>query len=282
MDFGLFASVLWRSRILVLAGLLIACAAAVFAMARVEIKGGHPQLAYRDPVVYQSTVQMLVTQPGFPEGRSVFNTTPITLPSGHVDNPTFADPSRFTELASLYSQLIMGNVESQRVFGSLKPPQYEAIIASPMAAPGGNGAVLPVIQITGVAPSPSKAVALANRAATSFSVYLAQRQKATGVAESDRVIIDRFAGPLRPSVYLPRKKTRSIFAFVLILMLTVTVVFIREKARNRRASAEADEEETPGVEQLLNHQTEPLDSRKLGSLPGSKQDSTALAQTGDY
>jgi capsular polysaccharide biosynthesis protein len=281
MDFGLFAGVLWRSRLVVLAGLLIACAAAVFAMARVEIQGGHPRLVYRDPVVYQSTVQMLVSQPGFPEGRSVFNTTPITLPSGRVDNPTFADPSRFTELASLYSQLIMGNVEAERVFGSLKPPRYEAIIASPMAAPGGNGAVLPVIQITGVAPSPTKAVALADRAATSFSKYLAERQNATGVTESDRVIIDRFAGPLRPTVYLPRKKTRSIFAFVLILMLTVTVVFIREKARNRRA-AEANEEEISGVEQLLNHQTEPLDSRKLGSLPGSTQDSTALAQTGDY
>ena len=280
MDFGLFAGVLWRSRLVVLAGLLIACAAAVFAMARVEIQGG-PRLVYRDPVVYQSTVQMLVSQPGFPEGRSVFNTTPITLPSGRVDNPTFADPSRFTELASLYSQLIMGNVESERVFGTLKPPQHEAIIASPMAAPGGNGAVLPVIQITGVAPSPRKAVALADRAATSFSKYLAERQKATGVTESDRVIIDRFAGPLRPTVYLPRKKTRAIFAFVLILMLTVTVVFVREKARNRRA-AEADEEETSGVEQLLNHQTEPVDSRKLGSVPGSTQDSTALAKTGEY
>ncbi len=175
MDLALFAGVLWRSRLLVLAGLLIACAAAVFAVARVEFKG-NPRLVYRDPVVYQSTVQMLVTQPGFPEGRSVFNTTPITLPSGRIDNPTFADPSRFTELASLYSQLVMGNVESERVFGSLKPPPHEAIIASPMAAPGGNSAVLPVIEITGVAPSPIKAVALADRAATSFSKYLAERQ----------------------------------------------------------------------------------------------------------
>lgn len=282
MDLALFANVLWRSRLVVLAGFLIACAAAVFAIARVEINRNHPRLVYRDPVVYQSTVQMLVTQPGFPEGRSVFNTTPITLPSGQVDNPTFADPSRFTELAALYSQLVMGNVESQRVFGSLKPPHHEAIIASPMTAPGGTSGVLPVIQITGVAPSPTKAVALANRAATSFSKYLAERQKATGVAESDRVIIDRFAGPLRPTVYLPRKKTGAIFVFVLILMLTVTAVFIREKARIRRTAAETAEEETADVEQLLHQQAEPVDSRKLGSLSGSKQDSTALAQTGDY
>ena len=270
MDFELFAGVIWRQRFVVLAGFLIACAAAVFAMTRVEISHGHPGLAYRDPVVYQSTVQLLVTQPGFPEGRSVVNTTPITLPSGVVDNPTFADPSRFTDLASLYSQLVMGNVESERVFGSLKPPQHEAIIASPMTAPGGNGDVLPVIQITGVAPSPIKAVALADRAATSFSRYLAERQKATGVAASDRVIVDRIAGPLRPSVYLPRKKTRAIFAFALILMLTVTVAFIRDKARNRRATVKTDDEEASGVEQLLNQQTEPLDSRKLESLSGSK------------
>ncbi len=83
-------------------------------------------------------------------------------------------------------------------------------------------------------------------------------------------------------MYLPRKKTRAIFAFVLILMLTATAVFVREKARNRRAAAEEGEREASDGEQLLSQQTEPSDPRKLGSLPGSKQDSKALAQTGEY
>jgi hypothetical protein len=253
MDLGLFAGVLWRSRFMVLLGLLVACAAAVFAMARVQVVDGRPQLVYRDPVLYQSNVQLHVTQKGFPDGRSVFNTTPTTLPNGRVDQPTFADPNRFTGLAVLYSQIIMGNQERQRVFGNGKPPVGETILASPMAGPNGSG-FLPIIQVTGVAPSPIKAMALADRAASSFSRYLVQRQTQTGVAESDRVILDRIAGPQAPSVYLPRKKLRSIFVFVLVLMLTVAAAFFFENVRNRRAAAAEDG--APAVEPPLGGQAE--------------------------
>jgi hypothetical protein len=234
MDLALFTSVLWRSRWLVLAGLACACVFAVLAMARVEIVGGVPHLVYRDPLLYQSSVRMLVTQRGFPEGRTVFNTSPTMLPSGSTQTPTFADPSRFTELAVLYSQLIMGDDQRIRAFGGAKQPLYEDIVASPMPAPGGGGGFLPIIEITGIAPSPTKAMALADRAATTFSGYLAQRQARTQVAESDRVILDRIAEPLPPAVYLPRKRAPAILVFALLLMLTVAAVFIRENVRGRR------------------------------------------------
>lgn len=252
MDLALFARVLWRSRFLVLLGLVLACAAAVFATARVDLAHGTPQLVYRKPQLYQSNVQLLVTQKGFPEGRSVFNTTPTMLPSGRVDQPAFADPSRFTGLALIYSQLIVGNRERERVFGKRKPPQYETILASPLAGPNGSG-FLPIIQITGVAPNPERAMTLADRAASSFSADLVTRQIQTKVAVSDRVILDRIAGPQNPTIYAPRKKTRAIFAFALILMLTVAAAFFRENLRKRSAAAagEGEEEGTPVVERPL-------------------------------
>jgi len=242
MDLGLFAGVLWRSRFMVLLGFVLACLAAVFATARVEMANGKPQLVYRKPVLYQSNVQLLVTQKGFPDGRSVFNSTPTTLPSGRVEQPAFADPSRFTGLALIYSQLIVGNQELERVFGKGKPPENEGILASPLAGPNGSG-FLPIIQITGIASTPLRAMAVADKAATSFTTYLVNRQTRTGVADSDRVILDRIAGPQRPSIYLPRKKTRAIFAFVLILMLTIAAAFFRENLRKRRAAAGEEPEE---------------------------------------
>jgi len=268
MDLGLFAGVLWRSRFLVLVGLLAACAGAVFALARVEVVHGHPRLVYRSPVLYQSNVQLLVTQPGFPDGRSVFDTSPTTLPSGHVNLPKFADPSRFTGLALVYSQLIMGNVSQQRVFGTVKKPRNEAFLASPLPSPGGIGGFLPIIQITGIAASPLKAMALADRVATSFTSYLVQRQKGTGVAQSDRVILDRIAGPLKPAVYAPRKKLRGISVFVVLLMLTIAAAFIRENIRNRRAVVA--EESAPAVEL-------PLIGQAQRSGSSSSTHGTALA-----
>ena len=262
MDLGLFTGVLRRSRFLVLAGLVVACAAAVFAMARVEVVNGHPRLVYRNPQLYQSTVQVLVTQRGFPEGRSVFNTSPTPLSSGRVERPAFADPTRFQSLALVYSQLIMGNVERVRVFGPGKPPRYEAIFATPMAAPGGGNGFLPIVVITGVAPSPVKAAAVADKAATTFSTYLVQRQNQTSVALSDRVILDRIAGPLKPTVYLPRKKTRAIFAFALILILTITAAFMRENVSNRRAAAA---EETTFGDPSLDDPASPPDTGQHGT-----------------
>src|SRR5262245_7910711 len=274
MDLGLFAGVLWRSRFMVLAGVIVAFLAAVFAMARVDLAQGRPQLVYRNPVLYQSNVQLLVTQKGFPDGRSVFNTTPTTLPSGRTEQPAFADPSRFTGLAVIYSQLIMGNEERQRVFGTGKPPVNETILASPMAGPQGSG-FLPIIQVTGVAPSPIKAMALADRAASSFSRYLVQRQKQTGVAEADRVILDRIAGPMNPQIYLPRKKVRAIFVFVLVLMLTIAAAFFGENIRNRRAAAQ--QASAPTVDLPLKGQVEvPLHGQAERSGAGAH--GTALAR----
>jgi len=212
MDLGLFGQVLWRSRLLVLAGFVAACLLAVFALARPEIVDGRPTLRYRAPVVYQSTVQLLVTKEGFGGAPST--------------DPTYAD------LAALYSQLIMGSDELQRVFGSPKPPLYENVLAAPLPAPNGQPGFLPIIQITGIGPSPTRAKAIADRAATTFS--------RARVTDGRHVVLDRVAGPLKPTVYLPRKKSRAIFVFAIVLMLTIAAAFLRENRRKRTADVEAE------------------------------------------
>jgi hypothetical protein len=222
MDLRLLAEVLWRSRTLVLIGVGAAFGLALFSLVRPAVVDGRPTLVYRSPALYQSAVQLLVTQRGFPEGRS-------------VEQRGFADPSRFAGLATLYAQLVMGNEEQLRIFGPTRP-QNQGVIASALPAPGGTGGFLPILQITGVAPSRHGAMKLADRAATSFTAYLSRRQAATGVQKSDRVLLERVAGPLKPTVYLVRKPIRPIFVFMLVMMLTVAAAFIRENLRGRRGA----------------------------------------------
>jgi len=68
VDLDLYARVLWRHRFLVLGGVALACALAVFSIARVTWEDGRPRLQYRSGEVWESGSRVQVTTPGFPEG----------------------------------------------------------------------------------------------------------------------------------------------------------------------------------------------------------------------
>jgi len=70
MSLELDMRVLWRFRVLVLAGLLLAILLAGMAMFKVDFGGGAPKLTYRQSETWQSTARLLITQDGFPEGRT--------------------------------------------------------------------------------------------------------------------------------------------------------------------------------------------------------------------
>ena len=65
MDLKLFVSVLWRFRLLVAMGILLAVSLAMLSMVRVGTDG----IAYRQTELWSSTTRLGVTQRGFPEGR---------------------------------------------------------------------------------------------------------------------------------------------------------------------------------------------------------------------
>ena len=95
MDLGLYASVLWRFRWLVFIGTLLAVVLTVLSVAKMTSSG----LEYRQPETWQAESQLLLTQPGFPEGRALFP-NPETQRSKY----SYADAARFASLTALYSQ----------------------------------------------------------------------------------------------------------------------------------------------------------------------------------
>jgi hypothetical protein len=75
MSLARHAHVLWRFRAITAAGLLLGVVLAVLASYRLTLNGG-VSLQARGTSSYSSASQLLVTQPGFPEGRVVLPTGP--------------------------------------------------------------------------------------------------------------------------------------------------------------------------------------------------------------
>src|SRR5688572_23274106 len=108
MDLQLYARVLWRFKFIVLLGLLLALALSLLSTVRITNDG----IKYRDKELWSSTMRLLVTQSGFPEGRlygqepTPPGQDPATTPPV-VSQPDFplVDPGRFNNLAILYAEL---------------------------------------------------------------------------------------------------------------------------------------------------------------------------------
>src|SRR3954462_6674522 len=110
MNLARHTAVLWRFRVVTIAGVVLSLGLALLASYSISSSG----IAPRGESTWSSDSSLLVTQPGFPEGRVAFPEAPeaktdatgkvATLPK---DQLLFADPNRFGALADLYSQLAM-------------------------------------------------------------------------------------------------------------------------------------------------------------------------------
>jgi hypothetical protein len=242
MDLPLYLSVLWRFKWLTIAGFGLGFVLAVLAMVSVK-PGLPPQLAYRQPELYRSDVTLLVTQSGFPWGRSIvsegvplnFHTdVPMTLPSlPYV--PRFPDPTRFEMLASLYSKLATGDDVRRLIQNDGKGPMNGKVGAEPLFTTGG-ASTLPMVRLTAISDSPVHAVSLAQRASTAFRKYLTQQQDANKVPETERVLVPVVTNDRVAVLFAGRSLVRPMFAFMLMSILTVGLCFLLENLRPRAQS----------------------------------------------
>jgi hypothetical protein len=216
---------------------LLAFVLALLAYVRVTPDG----IAYRDREVWQSQTLLLLTQPGFPWGRTV-------LPSnGSPSSPRYAEPYRFSSLTDLYSQFASSD-EVRAIMRRQGAPKTWKIVAAPMT-PTVAGSTLPVIALSGHAASPKEAVAAVASARRAFIRYVADQQQAAAIPKAQRVDIQVLKGSTLPTVIEPRKKTLPIMVFLSVLTAAVGLAFVLENLRPRvRAVAtatDADRTHTP-------------------------------------
>src|SRR4051794_6481912 len=86
MNVARHAAVLWRFRAITATGLVLGILLAILASYRVSFAGG-PSLTARGTETWSATASLLVTQPGFPEGR-------VTLPQKQIDSGITTDGER--------------------------------------------------------------------------------------------------------------------------------------------------------------------------------------------
>lgn len=235
-------SVLWRYRAIVALGILLGFALAF--LAAFDVTNG---MKRRGAEQWSSVSQIFVTQEGFPWGRVTFPvatdpgaadavTEPLTPEESADDRIKFADPTRFPNLAFLYSFL----TNSDQVRGKLPgPPSPDQIQAVPLDPTGRGDAFLPIIQLTTSASTSTGAVELNKQTMEGLKTLLREWQDEADIAKRDRVVLSTLSKPSAPALLAGRSLTPSLLAFMLCVILSIALAHILEGIRQARARRES-------------------------------------------
>ena len=231
MDFQLYARVLWRFRLLVAVGFLLATTLAVLTVVKVTSNG----VTYRQTQLWSTDTRLLVTQRGFPEGRlyAQLPTQPgQTVRETAGDGTPIADPGRFNTLAILYAELATSDPVRQLM--ARDRPEFRGQIIATALRDDRSGVLLPLIDLVAISDSPRAAVDLAIRSATALNTFISRQQAANNVPASDRVVVQTIVQPRQVHLFQPRSKTMAIVVFLAVMFAAVGLAFILENARPRR------------------------------------------------
>jgi hypothetical protein len=217
MDLGLFFRVIWRFRILVALGLVIALSLTVLAMARVSFSGGPPRLVYRQHEQWQSYTTLIVSPRGFPWGRSVFSLN--------------YDPSRYASLATIYANLAESDAVKRRM---IREDPHATILAKPLlAGSASNAPPLPLFTVAATARSGGTAVTDAEHATSAFLQFLKGQQSDNGIPQKARVNVAVIKHATKPELLKGRSKTTPAAVFLTVMLAFIGLAFMLENLRPR-------------------------------------------------
>jgi len=236
VDFHLYARVLWRFRVLVVVGFLLATALGILSIVKVSSDG----VTYRQKQLWSTDLRLLVTQKGFPEGRLYAQQPSPTgeTPETTGDGTPVADPGRFNTLAILYAELATSDPVRKlmaRDAALRRLITRGQIIATPLRDDQ-SGVLLPLIDLVAISESPRGAQDMALGSAKALNTYISGQQRANKVPLADRVVVQTIVQPRRVQLFQPRSKTMAIVVFLGVMFATVGLAFVLENARPRKPS----------------------------------------------
>jgi hypothetical protein len=237
VDLPLYLRVLWRFRLLVALGMLIAIALALLATVRVSATS--PYLSYREGKVYSSEARVFVTQQGFPWGYAAPPTVTTGTPALDaaaaaklLGSKQFADPTRFPSLAVLYAYLAISDPVKRIMLR--QGPVLGKVMASPVVSTqSGYGTTLPLVAISGTGQTPRDAELLTIRATNAFKQFLQEQQARNRIPAENRVLLTVITKADPPALVKGRSKTLPVVVFVTVLLGVVGLVFMLENMRPR-------------------------------------------------
>jgi hypothetical protein len=189
VDISQHLAVISRWRKVVLASLFLGVILAVLFTLKVPPKNG--LIDWRRPEKWQSTSRILVTQSGFPWGRTVLAdgsgtadlNTPLSDRKADPEKPDYADPARLSLLAVIYSFISQSNTISD--IGTKRLPPGGSVSALPLN--NQQAGALPLIELTTTGYTKQAATALNAERSKALGGYLARQQDANNVPTGQRV-----------------------------------------------------------------------------------------------
>lgn len=245
MDLRLYLRVIWRFRVIVGLGLILACALAFFSYAKLSFKGGSPKVAYRQSQTYQATSLVFLTQKGFPYGYTILPyTTSGPQAKGVAPNyvPKYASPGTFTQLAFYYTPFVQSDGFRTLLRERTHVP---GIVQAHTSIDPTLRQAMPYINIVGYSSSSAGAVALANAGSEAFAQYIVGQQNANKVPAKQRVVAQIVSKAQTAVVSTGRKKTTPIVVFLTVLLAAIGLSFVLENLRPRIRELETAETVQP-------------------------------------
>jgi hypothetical protein len=240
VDLHLYLRVLWRFRVVVLSGLLVATALALFSHVRISGDG----FSYREREQWASYSTLLVTGPEF----SLANSTGSEKDSEVAIQRLGAQQAalqRYTALAIIYSKL----ADSDQVLRIVRRsgPVNGKIEAAAVPASDNNSEALPLIQIAAISDSPERARSLARREVAALQEYLHAQYDSGGVLSTGRIVMSVVKQPTPPILLAGRSLTLPIVVFITVLIAVVALAFVLENLRPRVHSVRDDYARADGM-----------------------------------
>jgi hypothetical protein len=238
MELALYFRVLWRFKLIVFPGFLVAVALAVLAYGKVDPAHGFT-ITPRAIPVFRADGLLLITQPGFPWGSSQQEYLPGNAAKGMPPVPV-GDFSRMSGIALIYSEL--ASSDEVRALVRKRPGKTEKVVTSPYApAAAPPGTVLPMVALSADAATPARAAALVNARIGAFKLYIERRQSDAAVADENRVVVQvlRHGEAKTATALAGAKKTLPIVVFLAVMIAVVGLAFMLENMRPRVRQVEA-------------------------------------------
>jgi hypothetical protein len=248
LDLRLYFRVLWRFRVIVAAGFLLACVLTFFSVARVSFTGGSPTVSYRQAETWKATVLFFVTEKGFPYGYTVLPYNPPTTSGGATGGsgaatsspvPRFATPGTFSGLAVYYAPF----VQSDAFQAMLRKRTHIRGVVAAQAVVDIHLLPQPYVDLFAYAAKPGDAVRLANTASSVFQQYVLRQEVANRIPVGKRVELEVLSQAHQAAIYSPRKKTLPIVIFLTVMLAAVGLAFVLENLRPRVRTVGSSEDE---------------------------------------
>jgi hypothetical protein len=228
VDLNLYFRVLWRFRLIVATGFLLATAIAFASVAKVGFANGSLSISHRQQATWQGATRLFVTQQGFPWGRTILPGDPTSVPATSTSSGIqFADPTRLASLSVYYAELINGDLIQRQIRKSVPAG---SVSAAAVTDPTTN-IPLALVDVTSVAHTPAQAARVSQAGATLFRSYIAHQQTSAGIPPKQRVLLEVVS--TKATLIAGRKKTLAIVAFMAVLIATIALAFVLENLRPR-------------------------------------------------